>query len=200
MIDKTIPYYNVLMRYDGPSMKECPAAPEGYRFRGYKAGDENAWAQMEVDNCDFDTFENARNYFINKYSAFPQKLQDSFVGIENQHGKLCGIVICWDDIRENEMVSTVHWLVTEPSEQGKGLGKALIRMLIYNFSVRNKLPIYLHTQPWSYVAIAIYIEAGFRLLAEDSFRGYENQSKDALPVLKELLSVKKYDKLIKEMI
>ena len=108
MIDKTIPYYNVLMRYDGPAMMECPIAPEGYRFRGYKAGDETAWAQMEVDNYDFDTFENAKTYFVNKYCTFPQKLQEGFVGIENELGKLCGIVICWEDIRENEMVSTVH--------------------------------------------------------------------------------------------
>lgn len=200
MINKTIPYFNVLMRYDGPPAIQAPTAPNGYRFRGYQDGDAFAWARMEVDNKDFDTYENAVNYFEKKYCAFPEKLAERFVGLENADGCLCGAVICWDDDREGTSVSSVHWLITDPAEQGKGLGSALVQMLVYRFSQMNALPIYLHTQPWSYTAIGIYSKAGFRLLNRDSFRGYENQSQQALPVLQELMGEKRFDKLIKEMI
>ncbi len=200
MIDKTIPYFNVIMRYDGPAITAPPNAPEGYRFRGYRAGDECAWARMEVDNNDFDTYENAVKYFNNKYCLLKDKLVERFIGLENNSGKLCGIVICWDDDREGAAVSSVHWLVTDPAEQGKGLGSALVQMLLYRFSQLKALPVYLHTQPWSYMAIGIYSKAGFRLLGRDSFRGYENQSQQALPVLRELMGEKRFNKLKKEMI
>lgn len=200
MIDKSIPYYNVLMRYDGPAVSEKPVAPKGYRFRGYRDGDEYAWARMEVDNKDFDTFDNAVTYFRSKYCGTPEKLQERFVGLENSSGELCGIVICWDDQRGTDLVSSVHWLVTDPKEQGKGIGGALVGMLLYRFSRMNALPIYLHTQPWSYVAIGIYSKAGFRLLKQDSFRGYENQTEHALPVLQKIMRPDLYKKLIEEMI
>lgn len=200
MIDKTIPYFNVLMRYDGPLIFQQPQAPEGYHFRSYTAGDEMRWAQMEVDNRDFDTYENAVNYFRNKYCVFPEKLKERFVGIENEAGKLCGAVICWFDARGGEEVSSVHWLISDPTEQGKGIGTALVKMLIYRFSQLKALPIYLHTQPWSYPAIGIYSKLGFRLLKDDSFRGYENQSQQALEVLRGLMDEEKYEKLKEEMI
>ncbi len=200
MIDKSIPYFNVIMRYDGPPVTEIPLAPDGYSFREYQEGDGFEWARMEVDNNDFDTFENAVNYFNKKYCSFPQKLKERFVGIENRDGKLCGIVICWDDDRDGESVSSVHWLVTDPNEQGKGLGVALVKMLIYKFSVLGALPIYLHTQPWSYIAIGIYSKLGFKMLKKDSFRGYENQSLQSLPVLSDLMRADQIKKLKEEMI
>ena len=200
MIDKTIPYFNVIMRYDGPSILVPPRAPNGYRYRSYQEGDEKSWAQMEVDNSDFDTYENAIAYFHKKYSSFPEMLKERFVGIENEKGELCGAVICWFDNKDDKMVSTVHWLVSSPVEQGKGVGSALVRMLIYRFSQLNALPIYLHTQPWSYTAIGIYSKCGFRLLRKDSFREYENQSNQALEILQGLMDPQKYSKLKNEMI
>jgi len=200
MVDKTIPYFNILMRYDGPAVAEPPSAPEGYRFRGYCSGDEYAWARMEVDNNDFDTYENAVKYFNIMYCAFPKKLRDRFIGLENREGKLCGAVICWDDDRDGESVSSVHWLVTDPIEQGKGLGTALVRMLLYRFSALDLLPVYLHTQPWSYIAVGVYSKMGFRLLLNDSFRGYENQSLQALPILEGLMRHDQFKKLREEMI
>ena len=200
MIDKSIPYLNIIMRYDGPTITEKPSAPNGFRFRDYQDGDELAWARMEVDNNDFDTYENAVNYFNKKYCAFPDKLRERFVGIENSEGKMCGIVICWDDVKDDVTVASVHWLVTDPKEQGKGLGVALVKMLLYKFSILKMLPIYLHTQPWSYVAIGIYSKVGFKMLTTDSFRNYENQSLQALGVLKEFMKDGQFEKLKEEMI
>lgn len=200
MIDKTIPYFNVLMRYDGKLISAPPQAPDGYRFRSYQEGDEFAWAQMEVDNLDFDTYDNAVKYFRQKYLSSPEKLKERFIGIENENGTLCGAVICWSDAKDEKTVSTVHWLITSPAEQGKGIGSALVRMLLYRFSQLGALPIYLHTQPWSYPAIGIYSKYGFRLLQKDSFRGYENQSAQALEVLQGLMEQEKYNKLKSEMI
>lgn len=200
MIDKTIPYYNILMRYDGPPVFTLPNAPEGFNVSSYLPGDECRWAQMEVSNNDFDTFENGVRYFSDKYLSNPEKLKERFIGVRDGFGQLVGCVICWDDDKEGKKVSSVHWLVTDPEVQGKGIGTFLTKMLICKFSKLGLLPIYLHTQPWSFPAVGIYSNVGFRLLKSDSFRGYENQNDKALPVLKEYMSESKYLKLLNEMI
>ena len=200
MLDKSIPYYNIIMRYDGPPLLRPPDIPESFKLSTYETGDECRWSQMEVDNNDFDTYENGIKYFNNKYLTNPDKLKERFIGVRDQSGKLVGSVICWDDERSGELVSSVHWLVTDPSVQGNGVGSYLAKMLVYKFSKLELLPIYLHTQPWSYTAVGIYSNAGFRLLKTDSFRGYENQTELALPVLKQYMTEKKYSKLIQEMI
>ncbi len=200
MIDKTIPYYNVLMRYDGPLVSTIPSLPHGYSFCEYRSGDEIRWSEMEAANNDFDTLENGVMYFSNKYCAEIDKLRERFIGIRDDNDCLCGSVICWDDISNYKKVSSVHWLVTDPAVQGKGLGTALTRMLVYRFSELGLFPIYLHTQPWSFSAIGIYSSVGFRLLRNESFKNYENQSIQALRVLKDLMNEEKYNKLHNEMI
>ena len=200
MLNKSIPYYNVIMRYDGPLQCTPPSVPENYFVTGYRYGDELRWAQMEVLNNDFDTFENGVKYFMNRYLVERDKLLDRFIGVRNHEGKLVGAVICWNDVRNDESVSTVHWLITDPEIQGKGIGTFLVRMLVYKFSELKALPIYLHTQPWSYTAVGIYSSIGFKLLKTDSFRGYTNQSKEALPILKKYMKKAQYIKLVNEMI
>lgn len=200
MLDKTIPYYNVIMRYDGPPIMKPPDIPSTFFISEYRSNDVLRWAQMEVDNNDFDTYENAVTYFSKKYLSEPEKIKDRFIGVINQEGNLVGSVICWDDDRNGQMVSSVHWLITDPKIQGRGVGTFLVSMLIHKFSKMNLLPIYLHTQPWSFSAIGIYSALGFRLLKTDSFRGYENQTEKALPILEKHLSQAQYNKLITELL
>jgi hypothetical protein len=45
--------------------------------------------------------------------------------------------------------------------------------------------VYLHTQPWSYRAIGIYLWAGFRFLKHGSFGPNPNQNEQAMPILRE---------------
>lgn len=200
MLDKSITYLNVLMRYDGPPIDNPPLLPNGFHIASYQIGDDLRWAEMEVAINDFDTFENGVKYFRNHYLTKFEKLNERFIGVRDKSNKLCGAVICWDDERNGENVSSVHWLLTDPSVQGKGIGRALVRTLVYRFSKLGLLPIYLHTQPWSYKAIGIYSSIGFRLLVSDTFRGYENQSVQALDVLKEFMTEEKFQKLKNEII
>ena len=66
------------------------------------------------------------------------------------------------------------------------------------FSKNNKTPIYIHTQPWSYKAIMLYIDQGFVLQKTDTFAQYQNQLEQAKKVLKDILSEEQYYKLIAE--
>lgn len=200
MLDKSIPFLNVMMRCDKPVDGPVPRLPEGYSFSSYREGDDEGWARMETDNLDFDTYEEALAWFREKYLPEKEKLCDRFIGVRDDRGKLCGAVICWEDLKDGSPVSSVHWLITDPDHQNRGLGTAMVHRLIGCFREKGALPIYLHTQPWSYTAIGIYSRAGFRLLKSDSFAEYKNQSAEALEVLKGLMPGKGFKKLVDEMI
>ena len=62
-------------------------------------------------------------------------------------------------------------------------------------SSAGEYPVYLHTQPWSYAAILLYTELGFRLQKTDTFAGYENQYEQGMQVLRTLLTPQQYDRL-----
>ena len=56
-------------------------------------------------------------------------------------------------------------------------------------------PVYIHTQPWSYKAILLYIQQGFQLQITDTFSDYQNQYTQAMHTLKEILTKEQYDTL-----
>lgn len=112
--------------------------------------------------------------------------------------RIVGSCIAGNDLRYSDEVASLHWLVVSPKFQLKGIGKALCKKVMQIFSKNNKTPIYIHTQPWSYKAIMLYIDQGFVLQKTDTFAQYQNQLEQAKKVLKDILSEEQYYKLIAE--
>lgn len=110
--------------------------------------------------------------------------------------QIVGSCIAWKDSRGTETVASLHWLVVSPAHQGKGLGKALCQKVMNVFFEKNEFPIYIHTQPWSYIAILLYVRLGFKLQISDTFSSYENQYPQAMNTLKPLLTDAQYDELV----
>ncbi len=199
VIDKSIPYKNIIMRCDYYTKRDI-LLPEGFVFREYQVGDEYQWAKLETEIQDFDTYENAVKYFRMKYLSNLDELQKRMICVEAPNQEVVGMVIAWLDGPKDATISTVHWLVTSPRAQGFGIGKALIKKLQQRFYELGEYPIYLHTQPWSYAAICIYSSLGFRMLKKETILHYENQYDEAIAILKTLLSADKLEKLINESI
>ena len=53
MLDRTIPFYNAILRCDR-YLTTTPVLHNGYEFRMYQDGDERKWAQLEYEIGDFD--------------------------------------------------------------------------------------------------------------------------------------------------
>lgn len=64
------------------------------------------------------------------------------------------------------------------------------------FEKLGEFPVYIHTQPWSYVAVFLYVRMGFWIQKEDTFSHYENQYTQAMDVLKKILSKEQYEELV----
>lgn len=196
MPDRTIPFYNVIMRRGYWQPGEI-LLPEGFRFKDYGPGDERAWAALEYEIGDFQSPGEAECYFADTYCADESELKKRVLFLANEAGRIAGSCIAWRDRKgEGGTVASLHWLAVSPACQKRGLGKALCRKTLERFRQLGEFPVYVHTRPWSYEAIFLYVRRGFQLLTSDTFADYENQYAQAMETLRGILPAERYRELL----
>ena len=194
MIDRTIPYYNIIMRCDRILPMEIKL-PEGYTIRTYQPGDEDAWAALLCSVGEQTALADAKALFIDRYLADADLADRIFLAVDAE-GTIVGTAIAWEHDPRGMGVRALHWVAVHPAHQRKGLGKALCQTCLRLFRREdNSLPVYLHTQPWSWKAILLYIKLGFKLQPKDSFYTYENQYAQAMETLKAIVPPEQYAKM-----
>ncbi len=188
MLDRTIPYYNLILRCDHILPMEVKL-PVGYGIRAYQPGDEESWAVLHTATGDFATAEEAESYFLGKYAADLSRVLFAV----SPDGEVVGTVTAWTDDRVGENVRSLHWLAVAEEHQRQGIGKALTQTAMKLMRREdNAAPVYLHTQPWSWKAVLLYVKLGFNLQRRDSFGGYANEYDQAMAVLRPLLDEQQY--------
>lgn len=184
MLDRSIPYYNIIMKKDTPTAFDTPALPPQFELHTYRSGVQQQWAELEYEIGDFPSVQAAKTYFAKTYLGRPGLLARRGIFVsDKESGGLVGACIAWFDDQNGVPVSSLHWLITKEAYQGRGIGSTLIAAALNIYEQENAFPVYLHTQPWSYQAIRLYHKFGFRLIKRESFAGYENQYALAVPVL-----------------
>lgn len=194
MLDRSIPFYNIILK----SSAYKPFAitlPKGFFFKQFTPGDEMAWAALEHEIGDFASTEEALEYFRETYGAFPEKLRRRAIVLANDTG-IKGFCIAWQDQRLGTSVASLHWLVVSPAWEGRGLGRALVQKTLELYRELGEFPVYLHTQPWSYRALMLYLHLGFRIQKTDTFSSYENQYREAIGALQGILSPERFQELL----
>jgi len=192
-VDRNIPFYNVILKCKAYKNSEI-ILKSGYRFKNYEPGDENSWAKLEYEIGDFDSVNEAKEYFIDNYCK-NQEIRKRCFFVLNSENEIVGSCTAWKDKKDNENVASLHWLVVSSKERNKGLGKALCQKVLNFFHEENKFPVYIHTQPWSYKAILLYINLGFKIQISDTFSSYKNEYGKAMKTLNNILSIEQYEKL-----
>ena len=197
MIDRSIPFYNTLLRCDA-YREQAINLPAGFRIVTWQPGLERDWARMEAALGDFANEAEAEDYFRRTYLDADRP--DDLFFVLNEAGQAAGTCLAWTDERQGKAVNSLHWLVVEEKYQRRGLGRALCTAVMNRFYELNAAPIYIHTQPWSYKAILLYHDLGFRLLKTDTFAAYTNQYEDALKTLSTLLTDEQMERLVSSAI
>lgn len=195
MLDRSIPFYNIIMRSEEYKFGEI-VLPQGFYFKHFQKGDEKAWATLEYKIGDFNSAEEAEQYFLNTYCQNIKIIEQRGVFVVNEQNKIVGSCIAWKDKKGEALVASLHWLVIDPDYQGLKLGKALCQKTLEYFQQNGEFPVYIHTQPWSYKAINLYIQQGFQVMIKDTFADYENQYVQAIDTLKKFLSDSLYNQII----
>lgn len=189
MIDRTIPFYNIILRCDEYHPQQIKLS-KSYMIASYKHGFETDWARLEYAIGDFASVEEAKQYFMGRYPN--RGHDDDILFLLNDRGQAVGSCIAWVDVRQGNNVNSLHWLVVDEQYQRNGLGRILCYETMNRFYLRSQKTIYIHTQPWSWKAILLYISLGFRLQKTDTFATYANQYNNAMKTLENFLSAKQY--------
>lgn len=187
MVDRSIPFYNLILRCDQPTPAE-PVLPEGFILRPYVPGDEALWAALEHEVGDFDSPQEAEDYFRRTYLPHEGALRKRCWFVTTPGGGCAGTCIAWRDPKEGGTVASLHWLVVSQRYQRLGLGRALCQKVLNVFAEKGEAPVYIHTQPWSWKAVLLYGSLGFRIQQSDTFARYENQYPQAMAALEAVLT------------
>ena len=197
MLDRSIPYYNIIMKKNAPTTFAVPALPPQFELHSYRPDVAQQWAELEYEIGDYPSVQEASAYFAKTYLGRPGLLAQRGVFVSDKNsGCLVGACIAWFDDQNGTPVSSLHWLITKEAYHGRGIGSALIAAALNIYEQENAFPVYLHTQPWSYQAIRLYHKFGFQLMKQESFAGYENQYALAVPVLARYIAPECMQKLI----
>lgn len=186
MLDRTIPYHNMILRCDQYTPRSI-TLPEGFTIAPYQKGYEQAWAYLEYSIGDFSSVEDAESFFVSTYLK-NQALLPNILFIKKDNSEIVGSCIAWRQDQGDSAVSCLRWLLVNDHYQGIGLGKALCYAVMNIFYELDALPVYIHTQPWSWKAIFLYLQAGFKIQKNDSFSNYENEYIEAMATLQHIVS------------
>lgn len=175
MMDKTIPYYPVIMHRKAGSFIPKSSFPVDYHLEFYCDGDEKDWVDIAISLGEFSTEADGLNFFRNQYLTCKPELVRRCMFLTNRAGQKIGTLTNWWAYTGVRRDPWIQWFLIRPEYQGKGLGKAMFfECLQKMICMEGDRDIYLHTQTWSYKGINIYRNAGFFISSENGLGGYEN--------------------------
>ncbi|MCM3749499.1 GNAT family N-acetyltransferase [Paenibacillus pasadenensis] len=190
MLDKSIPYFNIIMKRPSGAPLPSFTLPDGFSFCRYRSGMEAAWAEIETSVGEFDTHEDSLAYFNRTYMPYSEELERRMLFVLDEEQQPIGTITAWWNETGSRRDAAVHWFAVRPEAQGLGLGKALVAECIrIQQALEGDTAIYLHTQTWSYPAVALYLKSGFIMEEKETFSHYRNDYEQALPLLKKLLNL-----------
>lgn len=190
MLDRSIPFCNTILKCSDYEYWNVEL-PDGFSIVSYQSGYEKEWAKLEYTIGDFSSVSKAEKYFIETYLQKAELFPNILFAV-NKENDIIGSCIAWQDMQDKNSISSLHWLVVDERYQGIGLGRALGTAVMNIYAKRQNLPVYIHTQPWSWKAILLYISLGFKLQKTDTFSHYENEYEKAMIELRKVIDEDQY--------
>ena len=186
MLDKSVPFLNILMCRPAGTPIPQYALPEGYSFSMFAPGDEKEWAEIEASVLEFPRGVDALVRFL--YA--PQEVARRCLFIQNPAGEKIATATIWWEYSGKRRDPWVSYVAVKPDYQGLGLSKALLsRLLELSAEIEGDRKVYLHTQTWSHRAVKLYEKFGFYITKEPNlFKYANNQYEEATALLAEIYS------------
>ncbi len=205
MLDKSLPYYPIIMRMDGEQVAriEEPALPDGFTFRFYRPGDECDWAAVTTSVLEFDNEEAALEYFSKSFLPHPRLLRERCLFILGRDGEAVGTAMSWHIESGLQHWACLHWVAVRPQFQRMGLGRAAVAKALRRFAeLEPQEDVWLHTQTWSHRAVRLYRSMGFYLMRSESLPSLSggpvdpNEFDRAMAALKRVLPPAEWEDLM----
>ena len=163
MLDKSIKHYGVVMKKESLMQMPLIELPEGFQFVWYQSGDAHAWSAIEMSVEEFGNPQAALDYFEKEFLVDPEKIEQRMLFIENGQGEKVATATAWEGKLDGRTYPKLHWVAVKPEYQGKGLCKAILSKALSRFNeLGHEGEIILFSQTWSYKAINLYYQFGFK--------------------------------------
>jgi len=188
MLDKSVPYFNILMKRPADIEILDYELPEGFKFVMYRPGDEVEWAEIERTVLEYPTRTDAMVKFRSKFIIFKEELERRLVFVESPEGEKIGTCMIWWEYSSGRRDPWVNYVALKPEYQGRGISNAMISYILkLSEKIEGKRDIYLHTQTPSHRAVKLYKKFGFYITREPNLYKYPNDEyEQAEAVLEEV--------------
>jgi ribosomal protein S18 acetylase RimI-like enzyme len=188
-----IPDKNLFMMCTQVNTSAFCGLPKGYHIRNCKANELDIWKAMPFDEPEMGRkyYSVMSDYFTNVYLEKEDEFFKRCLFVCDVEDKPIGTCFIW---KAYNKINTIHWLTVLKAYEGKGIGRALLSILMKDLQ-QDDYPVYLHTQPSSYRAIKLYSDFGFRLLSDPVIGNRTNDLQECLKILEEYMPERSYNKL-----
>lgn len=165
MIDRTTPYYPIMMiKSDMDVFPDCPLHPD-YVFEFYtpETGRED-WIQVQYLSNQIEEKDKIGDLFDAEFMTDPELLpaQMLFVRDRKTHEPVASAAL-WYGNPFGYKQMRIHWVATHEAHQGKGICRAMLSRLMKRYHELSMTgDVFLFSQTFSYAAISIYQEFGFK--------------------------------------
>jgi GNAT superfamily N-acetyltransferase len=182
---ETLPELNLFMICRSLRREALSAIPAPYRLRSMRPDELATWKAMPFDDeataAAFDGFMG--DWAARVYGGREAEFHARTLFAVDSDDRPVGTCMLWDAYGR---LPTIHWLKVVAPLEGRGIGRALLSAVLRDLDPAA-YPVYLHTQPESARAIALYTDFGFDLLSGERFGTRTNDLEASLPILRELL-------------
>ena len=192
-MDKAFEDLDLFMMCDHLNAGGIADLPAGYYFRLCRPEELNFWKRMPFDDPQTATaFEPFMTDFFDRVyqSQVDEFFKRTFFAC-NPSDEPVGTCMLW---KAHDAINTIHWLKVLKTEEGKGIGRALLSFILKDLP-KTAYPIYLHTQAGSYRALKLYADFGFCLLTDPIIGPKKNELHLSLPWLKQQMPNSAYQAL-----
>lgn len=197
MLDKSLPYYGVIMVKNDTNTYPNFPLPEGFTLCGYQPGFEQFWADIMLATQQTDSLAEGLAIFQKDFLPRKDLLASQCLFVLDSAGKAVATASLWHGDHFGAELPRIHWVAVSPEAEGKGLAKALLTRLcgIYNELGYHDF-LYLGSQTWSYPAIHLYTTFGFHpYMGEQPINwqttggSFSSENKKAWDIIKQKTSV-----------
>lgn len=146
--------HNLFMMCKQVNDKAFRPMPEGYSIVSCTKERFNDWLLVAAENC-------YQDLLIDFYQKVYARNQDAFLErcylVYDSNNQPVATALLW---KAYDQFESIGWVRTLPNYENRGIGRALLSYIMQ----KANMPVYLHTQPTSVVAMQLYLDLGFVFL------------------------------------
>lgn len=197
MLDKSIEFHSIIMRHPNNVPPVLQKIPQGFSVRYYEKGDEQHWADIQVEVLEFPTREEALKCYDYYWQYMDELKKRQLFIIDDSTGEPVATANAWWTEVKGKKAGVVYGLSCLPEYQSKGLGKiAAAYMMDCFYRLMPGCSVWLDTQTWSYKAIGVYMDVGFVPMKTAIFNEVPNEYQKAVSVMKGKMREDKFRQFI----